>query len=567
MLDPTVVRAAVLATARLRDLPAIAAAWLVVGVALAVTIGLATTSGGLAFAVRFAEVLAPFALGVAGWGGWAAFAHRQAADRLASVNDEGLRLQAAERQRWETDRQRHEAEQEELLEATAEWTPVGVAPQPRIDVFGGTLRSWCGLLTTFLTSVVHPGRAVIAIDLTTAEIVEEARHLCSLAQRSTQVVPLPDAASLHQLLRDVDGGAFADILVDLVHGSSGAERGEDRVLDARILRSICGALEPHVTPGRVQHAIRELLGEPVSDPVLGDAERERVTSSLFSEEFIQQTHGRFRVLEAYVSQLNGDGEAGEASDVATASLQCVVLSRRGEATADLYANLAIQWVTREVQRRPVQTVVVAGADRVPLPLLERLSQRCEEGHVQLVVLFQHLRDDVTRFVGGGRAAGFMRLGNHLEAEAAANFIGRGHRFVLSQVTRSHGGQSGESTSRQRGTGSSTSVQLVPGGLMDLLIGPGATARNEGYSTSWGSSLGFTEGTNWNVAESQQRVYEYQVEPVQLQGLPDYAMLLVTPEAAGARIRSVECSPDIATLPRVSPEALDLDGSVERAAWR
>lgn len=103
--------------------------------------------------------------------------------------------------------------------------------------------------------------------------------------------------------------------------------------------------------------------------------------------------------------------------------------------------------------------------------------------------------------------------------------------------------------------------------MDLLIGPGATARNEGYSTSWGSSLGFTEGTNWNVAESQQRVYEYQVEPVQLQGLPDYAMLLVTPEAAGARIRSVECSPDIATLPRVSPEALDLDGTVERGAWR
>lgn len=554
----SVLRPAEMARARLQDLPAVAAACLLVAGAIAVPISVATTGGGLAFVPRLLELVSPVLLGVGGWAAGVVVQERRTAERLARATEHGQRLLATEQQRWENDRASHEQAQHELLESTPEWSPIGVLGQPRVDVFGGSLRSWCGLLTTFLTSVVHPGRSVITIDLTNARIVDEARQLCSLAQRSTQMILLPSEQGAAHLVHGLDARAMVDLVVDLIHGPASTDRSEDRVIDTRILRAVCDALEPQVTPDRLHHALQELLGEPVNDPVLTGEEQARIATTLFSDEFVRQTHVRFRALEAYVRELRAGGGTTPPAAAASAGLECVVLSGEEQATTDFYSNLAIQWVTREVERRPVQTVVVAGADRVPLPLLERLAQRCERRDAQLFVLFQHLRDETTRFVGGGRAVGFMRLGNHLEAEAAASFIGRGYRFVLSQVTSSQGGQSSESMGSSHGGGTSTSTTYdATRDFLDHFLGPPATSRTDGHNTSWGRSLEFSEGTNWNVGATQQRVYEYQVEPTQLQGLPDYALLLVTPEPTGPRIRSVECCPDIATLPRVSPTPIDL----------
>jgi len=139
----------------------------------------------------------------------------------------------------------------------------------------------------------------------------------------------------------------------------------------------------------------------------------------------------------------------------------------------------------------------------------------------------------------------MRLANHDEARQAADFIGHQHKFVLSQLTRTLGGNDTHSTadtdttSTQKGGGWST----------------GGHHSNWGVSRSWGQTVTVAEGTNWSDAASAQRVYEYAVEPRTLQDLPDYALLLLKGHGNTATLQPVECNPAIITLPRVAMQPL------------
>ena len=80
--------------------------------------------------------------------------------------------------------------------------------------------------------------------------------------------------------------------------------------------------------------------------------------------------------------------------------------------------------------RPDETADVFPEGACSCPHLERLSDACERRRVPLTVMFRHLREDTGHLLGGGTAA-FMRLGHHAEAEQAASYIGRQHKFVLS----------------------------------------------------------------------------------------------------------------------------------------
>ena len=125
----------------------------------------------------------------------------------------------------------------------------------------------------------------------------------------------------------------------------------------------------------------------------------------------------------------------------------------------MLAALAIQWLTVQVSASPASApaAIVAGADEITRPHLERLSDACERRGVPLTLMFRHLREDSLQLLGGGTAA-FMRLGNHAEAEQAASYIGRRHTFVLSQRTVTRGGShtATRGTSDSHGTGKNSS---------------------------------------------------------------------------------------------------------------
>ena len=163
----------------------------------------------------------------------------------------------------------------------------------------------------------------------------------------------------------------------------------------------------------------------------------------------------------------------------------------------------------------------------------------------------------------------MRLGNHIEAQQAAGYIGRQHTFVLSQLTATLGGSQTHTTTQTEGqtitgtinvgwkTGWNTSSSYGHGGSGASHGDSGGQQRSQGRSVSrsWSTALSWAEGTNWSNAAASQRVYEYTVEPTVLQNLPDQALLLVTRGSGGPVLQPVECDPAIITLPTASTTPL------------
>jgi hypothetical protein len=216
-------------------------------------------------------------------------------------------------------------------------------------------------------------------------------------------------------------------------------------------------------------------------------------------------------------------------------------SARGE----MLTALAVQWLTVQVTASPstAPAVIVAGADEITRPHLERLAGACEQRRVPLTFLFRHLREDSLALLGGGTAA-FMRLGHHAEAEQAASYLGRQHTFVLSQHTATWGRN--ESLTRSdgysHGDGGSTSASFA-----EFSLGPGSRSDGRSTSRNWTTGSSWADGTSWSDAASLQRVYEYAVEPAVLQNLPDHALLLAARGPAGRSLSAVECDPAISAL--------------------
>jgi hypothetical protein len=262
--------------------------------------------------------------------------------------------------------------------------------------------------------------------------------------------------------------------------------------------------------------------------------------------------------------------------------------------SELLTDLIVQWVTHRVagSTNPRPSVVVAGADELARRHLERLSDACERRGVPLTLLFRRLRETSGEMLGGGAVA-FMRLGNHEDAARAADFIGRDYTFVLSQITKNVGGNESHTDSDTEGEGDSDTISLSrstgssanwgttrssgvtrsgggPFGLFadrststgDSRTRGGGTnetdtsGESRSVSRNWSSAYSYAEGTNWSDADTSQRVYEYAVEPVTLQHLPDHALLLIETGAEGGRkLTPVECDPATVTLERVATTPL------------
>src|ERR1700722_20200926 len=132
--------------------------------------------------------------------------------------------------------------------------------------------------------------------------------------------------------------------------------------------------------------------------------------------------------------------------------------------------------------------IIAGADEITCDHLEAQADACERRGVPLTLLFRHLRDDATALVGGAAATAFMRLGNHHEAEQAAAFIGRHHKFTVSGWTATQGGDhstsqtSGYSHGPSQSRGTSTTSGWNGNGIWDHTASGGRTrSRDHGQS--------------------------------------------------------------------------------------
>ncbi|HET8684894.1 MAG TPA: hypothetical protein VFM54_23935 [Micromonosporaceae bacterium] len=430
------------------------------------------------------------------------------------------------RDAWLQRRDAFDAVEQAEVDRLDEW---GAASVPRgtrrFDVFGGTLWGWEGLLTVFGASMLVERRPVTVLDISRELVSAELAGLAAQSGATVRAHRLPTELAHSDLLAGVGPAELVDLLVESMHFGTTADRAE-RSTDHRLLRAVCAALGEDVSVARLVAAIRVLMREPGGSEVLRPREREHIADELFSDEYRRDALPHLRRIESYLYPLRRLGTAWVPAE--PADLTCVAVEP-GTRTAgsELLTDLLVHWLVNRVTagaHPPGSVVFVVGADELPAVHLDRLADACARRGVRLVNIFRRLREEALRAIGGG-AVGFMRLGNPEEAAVAADFVGREHRFVVSQLTRG-----------------------VSGG----------DSRSEGdsYSRDWTRTVQVAQQIGWNEAESSQRVYEYTVEPTTFQGLPDHALLLVEHTAAsGPAVRAVECNPGLVLLPGVSTEPL------------
>ena len=203
----------------------------------------------------------------------------------------------------------------------------------------------------------------------------------------------------------------------------------ERAVDTRVLEQLHGALGGDVTPPRLAAAVRAALGH-TSTP-LTPAEQGLIAAELFPPNYRRQIEPNLVKIEAFLADLATPccGPGTRLRPRPPAYFACLALEPAARsARGEVLAALAIQWLTVQVTggTQPGPAVIVCGADEISRPHLERLASACERRRVPLTLLFRHLRDSGLAMLGGGATA-FMRLGNHVEAQQAADYIGRSTR--------------------------------------------------------------------------------------------------------------------------------------------
>jgi hypothetical protein len=462
---------------------------------------------------------------------------------------------------WQQRAAAHAQAERTQMEQVPQWR--SAEPRTRhIDVFGGSLAGWQALLTTHGASILA-AQPLLVLDLTGQHAAAELTATARAARVPTARYVLPADLQRCGLLAGLSPSQLAAAVAEAIHAGTPGGARADRAVDVRVLGQLAAALEGGVTPARLAAATQAALGHPVPDGLLTARETELIAGDLFPAAYRQQIGPNLVRLDAVLAELARHARyTGHATarPSGPSYYTCLAMesSARGAASEVLTA-LMVQWLTVQVSASTASApaVIIAGADEITRPHLERLADACERRGVPLTRMFRHLRDDSLGTLGGGATA-FMRLGNHAEAEQAASYIGRHHSFVLSQLTATNGGNQ---TATGTGTGShgttnSTSLASTRSWQQNPL-GSGGQTRSRGTSTSesWSTAWSQADGTSWSDATTTQRVYEYRVEPAVLQNLPDYALLLVTRGSSGPGLQAVECNPAIITLPRVSTTPL------------
>jgi hypothetical protein len=461
-------------------------------------------------------------------------------------------------QQWSAHKEAFESEDRQRVEQMLEWGAASPGPGTRrVDIVGGTLWGWEAVLTVFGASSLATRGSLTLVDLSGEAVSRELLRVAGENGVGVDMLLLPTELAESDLLVGLSTRELVDALVESMYGDSETADRADRSMDNRILTGICQALGDDVSLGRLGAAMRVLMNETRDVDVLTPDERRYLADEVFSADYRRESYPNLRRMEAFIHPL---ADLGTRRGVRPAApLTCLAMATDGHnARNELLTDLIVQWLVRRVAHDDggLRSLMIAGADDIPRRHLERLTDLCERRDVRLVLLFRHLRGPALSAIGGG-SVGFMRLGNHEEARQAAEFIGREHRFVLSQLTRTLGGSETHSVADTEGVdtteGRSRDLSGVLGGALHRWTRD--ERRNWSVTRRWSQTRSVADGTKWSDASAEQRVYEYAVEPTTLQHLPDYAMLMVSRQPDGSSVQSVECNPDLVSLPRLAMDPL------------
>lgn len=515
------------------------------------------------------------------WSGPLLLAYRSAHSVRARyeehVQGEWIRYNAA-REHWAKQVQQWNAEERARRDVTNLWFPLELRSCPqRVDVFGGTPDGWAALLCTAGTTIMASGTPMLVIDFTEEDVTGP---LCSVAKAkgfpaSRQSVP--ENLEAARLLEGLDADAIAELIAESVDTMRrGGEDVELELLDVELIQAVVTRLDDEVTFRRIAAGLLALQQgyDPDQDKRLTAREFQRLTEVVDAVAATERTQNELQFLRGILDMLPTPVPGEEYSPPQEETTQdgmwlnsgVSVLRteddnrRRRDFVDRLMAQVLLQNVRRHRHRNVDCILVLAGADHLGAQTLELLARRCRQAGIRLMLMMEHLRGDLQNLLGGSDSATFiMRLGNAQEATAAAEHIGRGHQFLLTQLTRQSGRTDTTGTSHSTGlstsdtTGGNESRGSSSRGWFDR---PTVSGQ---YGTNWNITTGDSE--QWSTNDSRaisttdgktvSRVYEFSVEPTTIQSLDVTSFLFVESADNQRRVVAGMCDPYLALMPRVA----------------
>lgn len=465
---------------------------------------------------------------------------------------------------WETAVREHQARSEEAARTARElvdgplWYPVAPASEPtRVDVLGGDPRrhGWASLLATLGSAVLAGGHRVTVIDLTGQDVGGGLLAMTATRGLPTRRAGIGDEGSDLDLLGGLAGADLADCLADALTGrrhddGQPADRREERALVADVLRQVADCLTGRVTFARLAAAVRVLRQGTAAGPLSPDEVDRLVAVHIGDVDRGEWTARRLRLLAGQLDGLAALLPTGIRPVWTGEALSVIETSGRHDDRSDLVDRLLVRLARHAMDRGVLHGfLVVAGVDHLGSREVRALSDHARRAGVRLVLLIDQPQGELERATGTGGAVCVMKMYNHKDATVAAEFIGRGHRFVISQVTRQVGRTftDGGGDSFAASTTSGTESKLDSTGLRS-----GGRGATDSRGHTWSGTRSWQSSDNIGTSSTSARVYEFVVEPHEIMGLPDTAFILVDNSGNGRRITMADGNPGICLLDRVSP---------------
>ncbi|MEV6852742.1 hypothetical protein AB0M89_03005 [Streptomyces microflavus] len=477
---------------------------------------------------------------------------------------------------WQLVIAEHDAQQRLLAAGVDIWYPLRLESRPsRIDVFGGTGNGWASLLTTVCGTLLGAGQAVLVLDFSQQSVALELAVLAAHRDVPVAHAPLPAATVTADLLAGSTpeelGECFAEALQSM--RPDGAEV-DLHTIDADLIETTARALAAPVTYARLAAGLRVLLRiyEPGEDG--GPLSTDEVTALTRAIDLVGQgerVQNELRYVRGLMeSMAKAPAQAGVLADPAAlwqpGQLAVLATDDLVERRKDLTDRIAFFQLLHQLRQRRFTAggmLVIAGADRLGRNALESMARQARSAGIRLMLLFEHLREDTVKIVGGSDSATvLMRIGNGNEARDAAQFVGQGYKFLVNQLTKqvgetltegrggSYGEQDGESTSHGANKGGSLSHSGFLNSTSGRSWGTSKTFTTS-LSRSWQETVNTSTARSTTHGENLSRVYEFTVEPTQLQALPTTGMVVVEAGPSGRRVVFADCNPGITGLPRLS----------------
>jgi hypothetical protein len=500
----------------------------------------------------------------------------QANQKIAAAQAEAAKRRTSARARFEREHgdwhQRvgsHDRAEQLRLERETRYYPLELQGQPsRVDVFGGTSVGWAALLVTAGSAALASGQRLLVLDFSQDDVTDELAALARQRGHAVRQHTLPGELRALRLLDALNAEEWSGLLARAVHSASTApDVAERRASTAGLLRCVVECLDSPITFGRIAaglNVLQRTYGR--RDDLLTRDEESALADRVDLVGQSERAKDDLRFLVGAVERLARleTGSDGAAPPPLDPKVALTVLATSPDVDDDLKAiadAVVFQAILHHVRvNSPTVSnalLVVVGADQLGKDALESMARQARRRGVRLVYLLEHLRGDLRDLLGGDNSATLlMRLGNDQEAGRAAEFIGRGHKFVLGQITR------GSGVTDTVGGGTSSGVTDTLSESKGTSENSGVTGSSTGYThavsrsraTSWSENESWSQARSTNRGTTDTRVYEFVVEPTTLQSLPLTAFLLVDTGPAGRRVQAGDANPGYCLLDNVSDTA-------------